>query len=141
MNLPRRRGSLRRSLQWERSKSSAINRVPFSPQCKDTPAEALKYLLITKFTCMCVCCVWWPAELELQASVSCPTWTGGTCSQVLLHCSKCPQQPSPCLPHPHPHPRRLPHTHAHTPGFLGTPAGMTTTSQPFRQSGSCSGPR
>lgn len=27
------------------------------------------------------------------------------------------------------------------PGFLGTPAGMTTTSQPFRQSGSCSGPR
>ena len=29
----------------------------------------------------------------------------------------------------------------HTPGFLGTPAGITTTSQPFRQSGSCSGPR
>lgn len=29
----------------------------------------------------------------------------------------------------------------HTPGFLGTPAGITTKSQPFRQSGNCSGPR
>lgn len=29
----------------------------------------------------------------------------------------------------------------YTPGFLGTPAGITTKSQPFRQSGSCSGPR
>jgi len=27
------------------------------------------------------------------------------------------------------------------PGFLGTPAGITTTSQPFRHSGNCSGPR
>lgn len=26
------------------------------------------------------------------------------------------------------------------PGFLGTPAGITTTSQPFRHSGNCSGP-
>lgn len=27
------------------------------------------------------------------------------------------------------------------PGFLGTPAGITTTSQPFKHSGNCSGPR